>query len=385
MHSTVRFNSAIPASFHRIKESAYGTLVPLTSKITAFAKEILPYTADLLFASASCYPFPRLFIPFLLIPLFLASSTRQITWIVAIKIAINTLFIANYMLEEEFLKNEYIALAIHVMILLNQAHTGTSIVTQAASNLYSDIKTPQKSLTKKVTLISGSMIMIASGAFTIHATYHSAIRFFSGLRVFLTLDQEQKNSALHYRAIAALGSSKKCHAVIFDSRETGMSEVESVLYENCHVKGYRVRSPKQFCQRLAEAAERFQHPIDILSLAGHGSPNSLLLSTYYPFKGSSEEIDCMERYLSPEAQVLLLGCNTAKPDTTVLNKPHMTQKISHTLPKKKIIGATGNIFSNCMRANFFNQQLIITFLNIFNDCQVVSYIDGRPPCFSGHY
>lgn len=265
-------------------------------------------------------------------------------------------------------------IAVKALWFLSCAYKGYKTARIAGYRFSHTWKNRELPTTSKVLTCASSVLALSISAYTITSAALDATQFVEGYRIFLTLDNGQQEHVLKYDAIHLLGGEKACSAVHMDRFHYqklfnfgARPSYVNALYENCHVRGYNVKSTEDFCEALSEATAFFRGPIDFLSLFSQATSHSMSLSKTYKFTGSSIELACMNSYLAKNAQILLAGSNTAnskpvgashlnlehliKDDYDLylmfknrLNYKHLTELIANQLPGRIVTGFTTTLY-----------------------------------------
>ncbi|MFZ0564733.1 MAG: hypothetical protein WAM28_00845, partial [Chlamydiales bacterium] len=185
-------------------------------------------------------------------------------------------------------------------------------------------------------------VLISLGATSVSNSYQIGARLSNGVQALQMFDPNQKKGVLRNRAIHTLNEEKSCKAVVLKGytvdRSTQLdlpSPFSEFLYEKCDTRFYEPKNSTQLCEAL-NRAKHFDGPIDVLALEGHANNEALMLDLTYNFKAGAQEMECMRNTLASDAQVFLLGCNTATP----LKKggQTLTERVSDTLEGREING-----------------------------------------------
>jgi hypothetical protein len=99
--------------------------------------------------------------------------------------------------------------------------------------------------------------------------------------------------------------------------------------------------------------------IDLLLLKGHADHQGQLFGQYeFGATQLNQEADCMRQALSNDAQVVLLGCNTA---LKLNGEMSVAEKVSKLLPGTKVAGVAGYYNENLSHPSF--EQGEFTFIS----------------------
>jgi hypothetical protein len=233
------------------------------------------------------------------------------------------------------LETEY-RVAVDSLLLLATVIGSSRSIYEGTKRMFSSLSAEGRSTSSKVSDCVSGVVMTTLGAIGIGSSLQTGVQLASGIKTLQTLDSVQKKGVLKSRAVHHLGGEKSCKAVIIDGFFSSLNlpvPFSEELYRNCETRTYGVNSSSQYCQSLADAKEYFGAPIDVLSLVGHSDNQSQDLG--YFFWGRPRDTICMEEALSSEAQVFVLGCNTA---TTTGDFQTLTERLSDRLPGKEVIG-----------------------------------------------
>ncbi len=214
---------------------------------------------------------------------------------------------------------------------------------------------------QKVAQLASGLIIIGLGCTAGHSVYQNSRQLWQGLTAFNRLDPEQQVAALKFRSIHELNGVKTCKALVIDgSRPTSRHSAPAIetIYTECSTLTYRVRSAKQLCQALQKANAHFGKPIDLLVLFGPSNSTGQFLDDKYFFKAAPSDpaLACMTQYLKTDAQLVLIGANTAK---QVGNTPAYATQLSNHLPNKEVIGFVGNYIHFFTTQAFTNGKFYI--------------------------
>ncbi len=216
----------------------------------------------------------------------------------------------------------------------------------------------RRSMSSKISDFISGAILTTIGTIGLGACFSKTLNTIEGLEKFEKLDSMQKIQVIKHRAISHLSKEKSCTAVIFDGffetknrLDTPGASFAEVLYENCNTRAYAVKNTTQFCEALVDARNSFGTPINVLSLHGHAGNWYLTLGKEYHFTGDRNEIACMKNVLTANAQVFLLGCNTATPHAVL---PSLTEYVAEGLPGKEIVGFSDLYNNNVATTNYEN-------------------------------
>jgi hypothetical protein len=225
-------------------------------------------------------------------------------------------------------------LAVDSLLILNTAIGSCQAMSEGMRQLASCWNSKKDRVAKISDFVSGG-ILTALGAIGMDTCVNKSLRTITGLIKLQEFDSQQTRLIFRHRAISSIGEKKLCKAVFLGNDfRYGTDPLNEELYKNCETRGYSVNSSSQFCEALDDARTAFGADINVVSLQGHGYSESLRLGENYRFRGKHTETNCLQKVLSPDAQVILAGCNTATPDT----EETLTDHLSQSLPGKEIIG-----------------------------------------------
>ena len=204
------------------------------------------------------------------------------------------------------------------------------------------LKTEGMSRTDKVVHCVSGTLLTTLGALSLRANYQTAMKVASGIEKFSTWDPKQQKEILRHRALHTLSDEKRCNAVVIDGLESGPSEggasfLTEQIYKNCATRTYRVSSNDMFCRALQEAESSFGGKIDLLSTYGHASPLFQNLGDEYHFFGDEPELlECLNKHLAKDAQIVVAGCNTATINPCY--RYTLIEKVAQGVPGREVIG-----------------------------------------------
>ncbi len=234
--------------------------------------------------------------------------------------------------------------------------------------------------------VSGALVM-TMGVFSLGSAAHRSVHLFQGIQIFQTLDPTEQDIVLRNQAILLLGGQKSCRAVIISGDQSGPTDTQFIaptyhqlIYENCETKGYKINSSEQLCEVLSQSTRLpFKASVDVLSLFGHSTPREMYLGPEYQFTGNAVELECLRKYLSQGAQVVLSGCNTADARSYQGGiKETLTSKLSSSLPEKLITGFNSQLLVLWTRAIYSGERLHIQAYNFYEGSfNCVSYLNGK--------
>ncbi|MEI8300040.1 MAG: hypothetical protein WCG10_00310 [Chlamydiota bacterium] len=213
----------------------------------------------------------------------------------------------------------------------------SSAIYEGIHQLLSSWNDKEASLTTKVSNVISGTILTSCGAIGIKNIYQRSWRWINGVSFFKTLDLVQQRGVLTHKAIHTLGGEKSCKAVVFIGPNIPVTfPFSELLYEHCDTKTYEVYDRSEFYAALREAKVSFGSPVDVLAFEGHANNKLQSLGKFMEFEAYDDDICHMNEVLSSNAQIFLLGCNTATPDPS--GKPHLTKLTSNRLPNKEVNG-----------------------------------------------
>lgn len=261
-------------------------------------------------------------------------------------VVMTTNFIGSFDLAGVFPIERECRVAIDCLLLLVSVIGSSRAIYEGTNRMISSVSVKEKRTTSKISEFISGAALTTIGAISFGNSLNQAFSWASGFKKLQDLDSVQMKAVFKHRAIAEQSKNFECTAVIIDGMGMNRDHIERIavpfaeeLYRNCKTRSYIVNSDGQFCNALESARVHFGAPVDILSLQGHANNKLQLLGDNYAFSGNQKEITCMKETLSPDAQIVLLGCNTATitPDvqTTLLDK------VSKGLPEKTVTGFNG--------------------------------------------
>lgn len=189
-----------------------------------------------------------------------------------------------------------------------------------------------------------------TGALSISLASHDLIttslhglNFMRGVTRLNKLDPLQREFVIKHKAIHTLGQAHSQKAVIIDGlsskwgkkADNAPSPVSQFIYENADTRTYSVSSSAELRHVLKQATLELGGPIDLLAFEGHANNQFQVLGPNYYFYGNAEETRTLQKYLARDAQVFLLGCNTA---TMTDHYPSLSEHIAEQLPGRSVTG-----------------------------------------------
>jgi hypothetical protein len=228
-------------------------------------------------------------------------------------------------------------------------------------------------------LVSGGLFVVL-GTWCLSRTFTRSIDLYEGSKLLDSLSPMQQEGVLKHRAIHTLAMEKGTNAVIIDGISLQWGGVRERLiggmplsfseltYENADTQFYRVNSSASFCSALEDASRQFGEKIQNLEILGHGmdgggnnSNQMIQLSADYFFKGSKEEVTCMQQYLSNASNLFLIACNSAT--KTATHSISIAQKTFESLPHTTVTGFN----------SFFNPTMISAWIGANGTLQLQSH------------
>lgn len=194
------------------------------------------------------------------------------------------------------------------------------------------------------------LIISLAGAFL---EIHHAGQLIAGVRTAMTLDSVQIQGATQNGAIHHLwpAGSAPCTAVVVGPRFDDYSHLGYVnpllnsVYEACETHYYQPNDTSSFLTALPEAVARFGRPIDILATFGHANSVVQELGSYIWTGTDPEEFDAMRQFLSTDAQILILGCQSGKEEAEQPMGP-LAELVSANLPNKTVVGIASLLYTD---------------------------------------
>ncbi len=231
------------------------------------------------------------------------------------------------------LEMEYRLTVDSILIMTSAVRSGFAIyegLTQINSSLSAE------DTTSRVSHFVSGTILTTLGTKSLRSCFNVSLDTLHSLGKLNAMDSQEKLHILKNRAISTLGKEKPCTAVIIDGDFHSDSFLNfqpypmgEFLYETCETRTYVVENSEQFCDALKNANNYFDKPIDVISLQGHANATVHRIGKDYYFRAGQQEVECLSKATSPEAQIFLLGCSTA---------PSLTDKLSNALPGKEVNG-----------------------------------------------
>lgn len=137
-------------------------------------------------------------------------------------------------------------------------------------------------------------------------------------------------------------SQLSCRALVIDGLSSAWGESAddqpvsflSELANSCQIRLAQVSSPRSFCRVLKASAREFQKPLDVLLLMAHGNAEKIYLGPSYRFSGSPKEVSCLQQVLTDDAQMMLVGCETARGNHS------LAELLARNLPGREVTGFT---------------------------------------------
>lgn len=178
-------------------------------------------------------------------------------------------------------------------------------------------------MNKRTSHIVFGLIITSLGVASLYSVASTIYKLSAGLPIFYGLDATQQEGIIKHRALHTLISKKTCNAVIIDGLSSKWGEYHDnlslpsseLIYEKCNVRYYRA-TKKSFCGLLKQASKELGN-IDLLSINGHADSYAQVISQNYILYGYSPEWRCIDKNLAKNAQIFLMGCNTATLDNSI--------------------------------------------------------------------
>lgn len=235
-------------------------------------------------------------------------------------------------------------------LFMRRITVDTLLLGRQMQNHYQILRKSGQHLSAKRHGLGTTMQHAFAGLASVHGVLTTFIQGWNlgqGAWMLTKKDDTQKEAILKHRAIHLINPPKPCNAVIIDglSNEWGRindnipSPTAEFFYKKCNTQTYRVTSDQDICRVLKQATEHFAAPIETLSIEGHANGNLMVLNAGYDFKGDETALKCLDESIKPDADIFLLGCNTATRDHGP-DKPSLTERISQRLPTRKVTGTT---------------------------------------------
>jgi hypothetical protein len=251
-----------------------------------------------------------------------------------------------------------IGLGMHVtlrVIIYTAGVVGNSrAIYQGVSKIRQAFTQSQLSTSKKTELVVSGLISAGLGTWGLSTTTQNAFNLYKGLKAYWKLDATQQFFVLKFQALESLGQIKSQHAVIIHGlsgewAKEGYSFHDSaphapnyVIYQNYNTRTYQINSSHNLEQVLQIASKELGGKLDLIALMGHANNTSMKLNANYDFTANRIEVQALQQNLSPIGQILLWGCETAKPGRKFNS---LTSFISKSLPKATVIGFNQSLYS----------------------------------------
>lgn len=229
-------------------------------------------------------------------------------------------------------KKEY-RIAIDTLSVLATAIGGYRASSEGTKRILSSLNGDGTNTTSKVSQFVSGCVLTILGAAGLCSALDRGMILTQALNLNLdTLELKQRQ----YGSLEP----KQCKAVIFDGLVGGKDFVSGVpfpfaeaIHDNCETLTYNVESTEGFCDSLFDAKTRMGS-INVVSIMAHSNNEGQYFNNGYIFNGWNE-VTCMRYALPKEAQVFLVGCNTATPAGKV---PTLTEIVSMGLPGREVTG-----------------------------------------------
>lgn len=199
------------------------------------------------------------------------------------------------------------------------------------------------SVSSSIYLMAEAMIA-TFGVIKLSNSYYAIIKIRNGIHKLnkLNIDKKQKEFIILYKSITSINKKKNFNAICLNSIEmendirmpTNPFVLE--LYKNCNMMSFVVDSKDKFFESIRLSGEHFKNKIDFLCIIGHANNKSLDLGSHFSFAARENEVDAINKVLSEQAEIILLGCNSATPCSN--GRPSLTKKLSKMLPGKYVVG-----------------------------------------------
>ncbi|MBY0530103.1 MAG: hypothetical protein K2P51_07960 [Rhabdochlamydiaceae bacterium] len=363
-----------------------GTLSSVAVKASQIAKGVftgvLPHAVDYFFWSTTRAALPtRFFLPLIAGNYLLHQGDAKLT-----KLVLFSGMVVKFM-PPEFIPYQATAqVALEVVALIAESFGGVRALLYAKRQLSRARAAETDTAARVSSYVSGALVM-TMGVVSLGSAAKRSIHLFQGCQRFGTLDTTEQDFVLRNQAIPLLAGEKSCRAVIISGDESNLPDdpftsptYHQLIYENCETRGYKINSSEQLCEVLSQSTLLpTEASIDLLSLFGHSTARETYLGPTYRFTGNAMEMECLRKYLSQEAQVVLSGCNTADARSYQSGvKKTLTSQLSKGLPDRLITGFTSQFFVLWTRAVYSERRLHIQSYNFFEGSfNCVSYLNGQ--------
>lgn len=241
-------------------------------------------------------------------------------------------------------------LAIDSLLLLATAYASSKAISRGTDLALSNAST----LTERVENVTSGIITAGLGFYGLNNTFENAEKLADGFQIFMTLDPVQQNGVLIFRSMHRLPEPKTCNAVIMTESALMQysSPIAEVVYGECRTFTYDAHELKwslDFCNTLKDASSRANGNIDVLVLNGYSKCDVIRLSPDYVFEGLNES-SCMRDILSPDAQIILAGSQTAS--HSGICSTSLTENVAKLVPGRQVIGFDGQFDQTLMTVNY---------------------------------
>lgn len=228
--------------------------------------------------------------------------------------------------------------AVDSFLLLTTALGSARALLEGTLLLWSLKDTPQ---TDKIQRAVTGLVYVGLGGVSAMA-FWNGWKLFQGIKKFDALPPLEQKSVIRHRVIHELAGEKVCQAVVIegDIKRTGSWPAIEFLFQKCSTRIFPIDSNQDFCAALGNATLHFGSPISVLAMSGHSCGGDGQWFENHCFKADAGDpvIACMKEHLTPDAQIFLLGCNTA---TQTGASPSYAEKLSKALLGREITGFKG--------------------------------------------
>lgn len=226
-------------------------------------------------------------------------------------------------------------LTIDCLLLTTAVVGGGNALISGLRHLKKGYKYTAPKLEARTSYIAVGIVLTFMGISSLYSTVAEINQIATGLPIFYQLNAMQQEGVLKYRAIQTLNVPKTCNAVIIDGMSSKWGKFiddvslpsSELIYEHCNVNYYRVRSPYDFCNKIKQAANELGN-INLLAINAHANSREMYLNKHYKLNSFSAEWKCIAGNLAEDAQIALMGCNTATHEgsLTELSSINVSQK-----------------------------------------------------------